>query len=195
MPYAFLLLAGCTVVSDMETYDAVATGKYSVPLDDAVAVSTYEFDCRWPCYRVGASLISIFPSARGSNVIAMGPLLPVVPAPGSGDDFGEFDFFLAVHVHPGEVSLVMFRPGDFKIRPQGGETAIPPHRVSDCYDGKTSPDLVRVYGQVRCFKIEFPVARSELERFLLVPPLIESDGMSYALPDIQWSPGTYRTVQ
>ena len=179
----------------METYYAVATGQYSASLGNAAAVPAEEFDCRWPCYRVGASLISLFPSARGSNVIAMGPLFPIVPAPGSGDDFGEFDFFLAIHVHPGEASLVMFRPGDFQARPEHSESAVSPHKVSDCETGEPSPDLVRVYGEVRCIKIEFPVPRSNLENFLLVPAIIESDGVVYVLPDLQWRPGTYRMVR
>jgi len=35
---------------------------------------------------MGANLISFYPASRGSNVKAIGPILPVIPAPGSGKD-------------------------------------------------------------------------------------------------------------
>lgn len=137
----------------------------------------------------------MYPASRGDNLIAIGPILPIVPAPGSGSDYGDANFFIAVHVHPGRVSLVIFRPGDFRIRQDNGEPDVAPNRISDCEKGIPSPEVVRVYGDSHCVRIEFPVTRAELEEFTLVPALFESDDVSHALPDLEWRPGTYRIVE
>lgn len=195
LPGALAVLAGCAVIADVKTYDAIATDEYSHSLENAMPAEALDPGCRWPCYRIGSSLISFYPASRGSNVKAMGPILPVIPVPGPGKDHGQFDFFVAVHVHPGKISLVIFRPGDFRIRLAGSEEAVEPNRVTRCDNGEPVPDVVRAYGEVQCFKVEFPVARSGLENFRMISPVFESDGTSYVLPDLQWSPGTYRVVE
>ena len=193
---AAIILTSCSVIADIETYDAVETGNYSSASDDSVfAFMPYGKECRWPCYRIGLSSVSMYPASRGDNLIAIGPILPIVPAPGSGSDYGEANFFIAVHVHPGNVSLVIFRPGDFRIRRADDAPPITPTKVSDCEDGKPSPDVIRVFGESQCVRIEFPVARADLEEFVLISALFEADGATHALPDLEWRPGTYRVVE
>ena len=195
-PCAATILAGCSVIADVETYDAVETGRYSSAAEDSVlAFMPYGQECRWPCYRIGLSSVFLYPASRGDNLIAIGPILPILPAPGSGSDYDEANFFITVHVRPGNVSLVIFSPGDFQIRQADDAPPIAPNKVSDCEDGKPSPDIVRIFGETQCVRIEFPVTHGDLEEFVLIPALFESDGATHALPDLKWRPWTYRVVE
>jgi len=189
-----MLLSGCAiaVVTDVETYDAVATDRYSHSLEDAVPVGAIDAESSSRCFRIESSLICFYPALRGVDVKAVGLVVPMLPAPGPGQDYGGDFFYLEVRVRPGNTGLVTFRPNDFLIRREGDEDAIEPQLVSRCDDSESGLDVVQVYGYPQCFRIEYPVLRADLEQFLMVPAVVDVDNTLHVLPDLQWSQSSYR---
>jgi hypothetical protein len=191
------ILSGCELIAavgETHSHKADSTTSYSRSPQDAVAVDPLADGCGEACYQIGESQIMFFPGSLGSNLIAIGPFLPIIPIPGSGSDNGDEDFVLFVFVELGTNSLVMLSLGDILVRPDGGEDNIEPELISRCDDNDPGLDDVQVYGESQCFKLLYPATRRELERFYLVPPVVEADRVVYTFPDLEWSPETYRWV-
>ena len=180
-------------VGDVHTHDATSTEHYSNPPEEALEATSFNDGCR--CTRIGSSVISFSPALRGSNVIAFGPILPVIPVPGS-TDYSDSSFFLAVHIDPGTYSLVMLDLSKFLVRAEGSDIDLEPHLISRCDDSDPGLDAVQVYGGYKqCFKLQYPATRGEMEHFTLLSPTIEADRNTYTLPDIEWTPSTYRWIE
>lgn len=191
------VLSGCivTTVTEAESYDAIATAHYSQQPEQALSAEVLDPNCRWPCYRLGESKISFFPPKRSANVKAVGPIVPILPAPGKGTDYGDSLFFVGIHVHPGPSSFVILDPTKYLVTIQDSAGSLAPIIVEDCYGNPASKTELRVYGTNHCYVLFYGISRGEVERFTLMPASIEADDILYMFPDVDWGPDSYVWVE
>jgi hypothetical protein len=191
------VLSAClvTTVTETESFDSAVTDNYSHLTGQTQKAQVLDPECRWPCYRLGESKVSFFPSKRSDNVKAAGPIVPIFPAPGEGTSYGDSLFFVGIHVHPGSSSFLILQPTEYRISVEGVDETLVPVTVEDCYGYPVDKSDLHVYGVKRCYVLYFGITRDEVEHFTLIPANIEADQIQYAFPDVDWVPGTYTWVE
>jgi hypothetical protein len=191
------MLPGCivTTVTEAESYDSIVTQNYSWHSEEAQPAQALDPECRWPCYSIGESEISFFPSKRSANVKAAGPIIPILPAPGKGTDYGDLLFFVGVHVHPGRNSFLTLDPSKYLISVDGHDDSLAPVAVKDCYGNPANLSNLQVYGSNQCFIFHYGISRENVLRFTLMPANVEADQITFMFPDINWIPGSYTWVE
>jgi len=186
-------LHGCIVtrVIEAESFDSIATERYSNVLPLARKADVLDEDCRWPCYRMGETKIGYFPPRQSENVKAAGPVVPVFPAPGEGKSFADTPFFVGLQLRPGLRSVMILEPEKYLVRLAGNDEPLVPVEVRDCTGGNVDTARVAVFGSARCLLLIYDITRGEVQEFVLVPANVEVDEVLYTFPDIEWTRGTY----
>ena len=189
-------LFGCivTIVGEYESYAGTATENYSATPEGALPAYEKYPNSPTKAFVFGASQIVFRPPWRSDNVQAVGPLIPIFPAPGEGSDFGENPFFILFEVTPGPKSFLIFNPAEFLITVEGSDKPLAPVQMKDCESNEIELSQLRLYGSRQCRWLYYDTTIGEVTRFTFTPATIEADEVLYFFPDIEYRPDTYGYV-
>jgi len=188
--------SGCFVstVTETESFSSITTDNYSHDSAQANKAISYSSG-RTNYFNTGGSTIGFFPPALSANLKAIGPIVPVIPAPGKGTSYADELFFVGVTVRPGPTSLVILEPSQYLVSVHGRGEPIAPVTVSQCNGDTASNTRLAVFGSARCFRLYFGISRGDVQRFRLIPANAVVDDVLYVFPDIDWVPTSYTRME
>jgi len=191
------VLSGClvTVVGEYETYAGTATDRFSSSVDGALPAYEKHPTSPTKAFVFGANHIVFQPPWRSDNVQAAGPLIPIIPVPGEGSDFGENQFFILIEITPGPASFLILNPAEYLLTVEGSDTPLAPFQMKDCDSNDVELSQLRFYGSRQCRGLYYDITIGEVTRFTFTPATIEADERFYIFPDIEYQTDTYGYVQ
>ena len=188
-------LAGClTVYTESESYTPVSSGDYSRWTgQETKAPANKTHPVTW--FSVGSAGLGFVPPNASENLRAWGPLVPIIPAPGKGSDYGDDPFHILIRITPGE-SVVSFDPNEFSIAVDGIDSPLMPVRFENTMGDENllHPDARYsrqwAYGTWQYYRIYFDIKIRDVKRFTLIPGTMEVDGINYVFADIDYEPSS-----
>ena len=197
------VLAGCAVgvLVEYGTFIGTPTANYSRTPDEARQASDRNPRSKLRRFPLGESNVDFSTQVFSRNMLAIGPVLPVIPTPGEGETFDENPFHVDVHVSPGRKSFLILNPEESLILFEDSVSPVAPTSWTPMSDrmGCTvseQPPEIRAYG-AGCTVMLFYDGKTaaNVNRFTLMPAPIDGDEVLYVFPDIDYERGSLKEYQ
>jgi hypothetical protein len=186
------VVTGCTTYTEYEIYTGIATQNYArwteqanrAPVDDSDNTIWIDFE---------DAKVQIYSPIRSEDVLAWGPIVPVIPDQEVKTGFGDKPFYIAVRIVPLE-SVVTFDPAEFAISVEGIDGPLVPIEIDDSLGDRNlqhrDANYSRqwVYGWQRYYWMSFDIKIKDVHRYTLTPGTMRVDGTLYVFPDILYEP-------